>query len=378
MRILLLNQIPEVNNKYTFSLARALLRQNVDIVVCGIEDDNVSAYADVPYFAGFRSYSKEKGYLRKVLSYQKSWERIVQYCKDEKMDIVHVQWYIFSPLDWMYHQKLRKMGIRIVTTIHDLLPFNKRFYDFYFHKKIYSHADKVINQARSNEQILQKDFAVPAGRVSYIPHGHYMDYVENATREESRELLKISQDRPVVLFFGQIKKVKGVDVLIRAMREVKVQYNDVLLLIAGKVWKDDYSIYQKLIEELGLQDTVRSDIKFIPDEEIKYYFNAADIVALPYLQIYQSGVVLLAYAYEKPIVATSEGEFLTVVKDRETGLLVNAGNSRELAEAICYYLDDMEKANEMARKGKADLSVRLSWDSIAGQVKALYEECLQG
>lgn len=376
MKVLFLNQIPEVNNKYTFSLARALRKCGVDVVVCGIEDDDVSAYKDVPYLNIFGSYSKEKGPVQKILSYKKSWKRIIDYCQKESVDIVHVQWYIFSPLDWSFHKKLRKMGIKVVTTIHDLLPFNKKFYDFYYHKKIYSHSDMVINQARMNKDTLINDFGVDENKITYIPHGHYMDYAEKATREESREYLKISDDRPMILFFGQIKKVKGVDVLINAMRTVADQHPEALCIIAGKVWKDDFSVYQGLIDNLELKDNIRTDIRFIDDSEIKYYFNAADILALPYLQIYQSGVVLLGYAYEKPIVATTEGEFLTVVKDKETGLLVPAGNSEELAKALNWYLDNPDKAKQFAKAGKEDISVRLSWDTISQNLKQTYLDVL--
>lgn len=377
MKVLIINQVPEVNNKYTFSLARALMKKDVEVTVCGIEDDDVSTYSDVPFIDIFGSYSKEHGPVNKVLSYRKSWMNIIAYCKSNNVDIVHVQWYIFSPLDYIYHNKLRKLGINVVTTIHDLLPFNKKFYDFHYHRKIYSHADKVINQARMNKETLIKDFGVSEDKIIYIPHGHYMEYAEHATMIESREKLGIPVDKKVILFFGQIKKVKGVDILIQAMKAVSDKHKDVLCVIAGKVWKDDYSIYQNMIDELGISDYIRSDIRFIDDDEIKYYFNAADIVALPYLQIYQSGVVLLGYAYKKPLVATTEGEFLSVVKDKETGLLVPAGDSEKLAEALNWYLDNPDKAIEFGEKGYEDISVRLSWDTIADSLSGVYREILK-
>ena len=372
MKVLLLNQIPEVNNKYTFSLAEAIKKQGIDIVVCGIEDDNVSDY-HMPYLNLFYSYSKEKSLLNKVRSYSRSWKRVFRYCVENKVDIVHVQWYIFSPLDFYYHNKLRKQGIRVIATIHDLLPFNKKFYDFYFHKKIYSHADQVITQARMNMDTLIQDFGVSSEKISYIPHGHYMEYAEKASRKESREYLQIPDDKKVILFFGQIKKVKGVDILIKSLPLVVSRHPDVVCVIAGKVWKDDFQTYDNLIQAEEIEDYVRKDIRFIDDHEIKYYFNAADIVALPYLQIYQSGVVLLSYAYEKPVVATTEGEFLTVVKDKETGLLVKAGDPKAYAEALNWYLDHPEKIEEFGKAGHDDLMVRLSWETIGRQVAEVYK-----
>lgn len=376
MEVVLLNQIPEVNNKYSFSLARGLKNAGVSIYVCGIETDDVSSYKDIPFLPLFQSYSSISNPAKKILSYQKSFEKVYKYCLANRVDVLHVQWYIFSPVDWMYHQKLRKAGVKVVTTIHDLLPFNERFYDFYYHKKIYSHSDMVISQARMNELELIEKYGVKQEKITYIPHGHYMEYVEKTSNEESIKFLHLPNDRPIILFFGQIKKVKGVGVLIAAMKHVVKKYPNVLCIIAGKVWHDDFSYYQDLIERYELENNIRTDIKFIPDEEIKYYFNAADIVALPYLRVYQSGVVLLAYAYEKPVVATTEGEFLTVVKNKETGLLVPCNNAGKLAEALIWYLDNPERAKAFAAKGKQDISIRLDWNTIADSTARTYREII--
>lgn len=376
-KVLLLNQIPEVCNKFTFSLAKSLKKIGVDIVVCGIEDDNVTAYNDVEFLNIFGNYSKESNIYKKIKIYSKSWERVVEYCVDNDVKIIHTQWYIFSPVDWKYHQILRKKGIKVITMINDLLPFNKKFYDFYYHKKIYSHADVVITQARMNIETLIDKFNVRKSNIVYIPLGNVMEYADNATREESLDYLKIDdKDRPIILFFGQIKKVKGVDVLITAMNDVVKKYPDALCIIAGKVWHDDFSKYQNMIEKYKLNNNIRTDIRFIDDNEIKYYFNAADIVALPYRQIYQSGVVLLAFAYEKPVVATTEGEFLTVVKNGETGLLVPSENEKKLAEALIWYLDNPDKARQMARAGKLDIEERLNWENISLDVKKEYDRVL--
>lgn len=371
MKVLLLNQIPEVNNKYTFSLADAIAKQGVDIVVCGIEDDNVSNYS-TPYLPFFSPYSKLKGVAKKVKSYKKSWDRVYKYCIDNSIEIVHVQWYTFSPLDYYYHKKLKKHGIKVIATIHDLLPFNTRFYDFYYHKKIYRHANHVITQAEMNIKPLLEKFEVSKENVSYIPHGHYMDYADTASREESREYLGIDTDKKVILLFGQIKKVKGIDILIKALPEVVKKHKDVICVIAGKEWKDDFKFYDDMITELKIEEYVMKHIRFIDDSEIKYYFNASDIVALPYRKIYQSGVALLAYAYEKPVVATRIGEFPNVVKDKETGLLVESGNVEEFASALNWYLDNPDKIIEFGKEGKKDLFIRLSWDTIAKTICKKY------
>lgn len=374
MKVLLLDQIPEVNNKYTFSLARGIKKNDVDISVCGIETDDVSAYSDINYLPIFGNYSNISNPIKKVISYKKSFKAVYKYCVENKIDIVHMQWYIFSPFDFHYMKKLQKHGIKVITTIHDLIPFDSKFYDKYYIKKIYQQADAVISQAKSNETDLINVFNVQKNKITYIPHGHYMDFAEKCSRSESRKHLGINDDEPIILFFGQIKKVKGLNVLIDAMRKVVKEYPTTKCIIAGKVWKDDFSIYQKQIKDNGLENNIRADIKFIPDEDIKYYFNASDIVALPYLKSYQSGVALLAYAYEKPVVATNEGEFANMVKDKETGLLVNTNDADSFAKALCWYLSNPSETIEFGKRGRQDLYKRFSWDTIGEAVVMLYKK----
>ena len=376
MKVLILNQIPEVNNKYTFSLARELKNVGVELAVCGIETDNVSSFPDIEYYGLFKPYSQKTNPISKLVCYWKSWKRVFEFCISKNIEIVHTQWYVFSPLDWLYHKRLQKNGIKVVVTIHDLLPFNQKFYDFFFHKKIYMHADAIISQAQINEEELVSVYEVSKEKIHFIPHGHYMEFAEPATKEESFEYLNLPSDKPVILFFGQIKKVKGVGILISAMKDVTDKYPDAICLIAGKVWHDSLEEYKKLIDKYRLNNNIRLDIRYIDDEEIKYYFGAADVVALPYLKAYQSGVVFLAYAYEKPVVATLEGEFPSVIQNRKTGILVPSNSDKDLAEAIIWYLDNPEEAHQYALEGKNDIAIRYSWVSIAEKIIEIYKSCI--
>lgn len=375
MKLLLIDQVPEVNDKYSFALARAIKEQGVDITLCGSKSDVNKSHMFDNYITLFDNYSKVGNLFKKVMCYNQSWKRILKYVKDNSIDFVHVQWFIFSPLDYYYIRKMKKRGVKVIDTIHDLLPFNKKFYDFFFHKKIYNMVDAIISQATKNIERLVSEFSVDASKVKYIPHGHFMDYAEVATKDESRQYLNIPKDKKVILFFGQIKKVKGVDILIKSLPKVIEKHKDVVCVIAGKVWKDDFEQYNNLITKLGLSDYIKTDIRYIGDDEIKYYFNAADIIAMPYREIYQSGVVLLAYAYRKPVVATTEGEFVNVIKNKETGILVPSEDEEAFASGLNWYFDNPEKISEFGQAGYDDLSVRLSWTNIAKDIVSLYK-CL--
>ena len=181
-------------------------------------------------------------------------------------------------------------------------------------------------------------------------------------------------DEKIVLFFGQIKKVKGVGVLLNAFAQIKDENPNVLLVIAGSVWKDDFSQYQEIIDQKGMGKAVRTDIRYIPDEEIKYYYSAADFCVLPYLDVYQSGVVQLSYAYKKPVVATRLGAFKEVVLEGRSGFMCEPGDVDSLREALQKALDSYGRYDEMGQAGYDYIREKFSWTEIAKKIVELYQK----
>ncbi len=371
MKVLLMNQIPKVNNKYTSSLSGALLDLEVDIRVGGFCDEDLKVFDKVQYVPVFDNYSRINKRWKKIKSYYESLKRTFDYCLNEGIDIVHLQWFTFSPLDYWFLLKLRKRKIKTVVTIHDLIPFNKKFYDIYFLKRIYCKCDALINQAEINKKELINTFGVDEDKIYYIPHGNYIDYSESVNKIDAKKYFNL-EDKKIVLFFGQIKEVKGVDVLINAMSEVVRKIPNAVCLIAGKVWKDDFSKYRKIIAENGMESNFITHIQYIPDDKIKYYFSAADIVVLPYKKSYQSGVVQLAYSYSRAVIATSEGEFPNVIKNDETGILVKSKDCNALSKAIVKLLLDENKLIEFGKAGHLDMEKRFSWQRIGEMTTDVY------
>lgn len=371
MKVLFVDQISTVNYKFSFSIIENL-KENVDFIfVCDEKKFNGNNVVSYDFFNG--TTSKEKNKIQKAITYVIAWKKILNLCKTNKIDILHVQWFILSPVDLYFIDKIKKMGTKIVVTVHDILPFNEKFYDYKSHKKIYNLADKIIVQAKPNINRINSLFDGISDKVAYIPHGNFMGHASIISKDKAKELLGIEKDKKVVLFFGQIKKVKGLDVLIKAFNEIikSKKNDDILLVIAGKVWGDDFSVYENLINEVD-SNKIRCDIKYIPDEEISWYYCAADINVLPYREIYQSGVVHLAYAYEKPVIATNIGSFPEVIIDGETGILVEKDNHKELENAILSLIYDDERMKDMGRKGKKHIENNFSWDAITKDIEDIY------
>lgn len=373
MKILMVDQIAKVNYKYSYSLAQAVADQGNEVVLA-VDQKKDSEHCKCRILNLFNTDEKNIGKIDKMKNYMASYKAIYNEIKNGKYDVLHTQWMIFSPVDYYFLNKIKKeLGIKLVVTIHDILPFNRKFYDFKYHKKVYSLADGIIVQANNNVQRFDELFPEMAGKEVMIPHGHFLEYADYATKEESRKYLNIPEDKTVLLFFGQIKKVKGVGVLLEAFAKIKDKYPDVLLVIAGSVWKDDFSQYQEIIHANHMQDRVRADIKYIPDKEVKYYYNAADCCMLPYLDVYQSGVVQLTYAYKKPVVATRIGAFKEVVLENESGFMCEPNNPDDLANAIEKALASKDRYAEMAQAGYEYIAEKYSWGKIAKKVCEVYE-----
>lgn len=371
MKILFIDQISTVNYKYSFSIIERLSLKNEIIFVSDekvYEGEKVNSY---DFFKG--TTSKEISKFEKAIIYIKAWKKILMLCKNKKIDILHVQWFILSPVDLYFIKKIKSMGIKIVVTVHDILPFNEKFYDYRSHKKIYTLADSIIVQAKPNIDRINYIFDNISNKVKYIPHGNFIDHAEIISKENARSLLGIDKEKKVLLFFGQIKRVKGLDVLIKAFNEIIKSNNgeDILLVIAGKVWEDDFTVYQELINKVD-NSRFRCDIKYIPDEEICWYYCSADINILPYREVYQSGVVHLSYAYEKPVIATNIGSFPEVVIDGKTGILVEKDNCNDLKDAILSLIYDDEKIKKMGVDGKEYIKNNFSWEIITNEIENIY------
>jgi glycosyltransferase involved in cell wall biosynthesis len=269
--------------------------------------------------------------------------------------------------------KIRKHGIKVIVTVHDILPFNEKKYDMLFHKKIYGLCNKIIVQAETNIKRFDELFPDESRKVTFIPHGHFLDFADIHGKLESREYLNIPKDKTVFLFFGQIKKVKGVSILLEAFGKLAQKRNDIYLVIAGNIWKDDFALYQEMIDKYNLTNNqLKTDIRFIPDDEVGYYYSACDIATLPYLDVYQSGVIQLAYAYRKPAIVTAIAPFMEIVQDNVSGYVCMPNDVNSLMNALEKSAEEVHRYYELGENGHKKIAKKYSWNNIAKDITRLY------
>ena len=168
-----------------------------------------------------------------------------------------------------------------------------------------------------------------------VAHPLYDNFGERIDKTEARNKLGIDKDLSIVLFFGFIRKYKGLDILLDAIKLIKDQHATippVKFLIAGEFY-EDRAPYDKQIAALDIEDMLILKTDFIPDSEVKYYLCAADMIVQPYRNATQSGVTPLAYHFEVPMVVTNVGGLPALVPDHKAGLVAEP-NAKDIAEKI--------------------------------------------
>ena len=240
---------------------------------------------------------------------------------------------------------------KIVCIADNIIPHEKRVGDVPFTKYFVAAIDAFITMS---EKVLGDltQFA-PGKPAQFVAHPLYDNFGEKISKEEARKYLGIALDEKILLFFGFIRKYKGLDILLDAMKILKVSSEklsvsdnlplraDCKLLIAGEFY-EDRKAYDEQIERLGIKDSLILKTAFIADSEVKYYLCAADVVVQPYRSATQSGVTPLAYHFEKPMIVTNVGGLPSLVPDNKVGLI-----AEPMAESIAT------KIQEYFQKGAA-------------------------
>ena len=203
-------------------------------------------------------------------------------------------------------------------------------------------------------------------RVIQVEHPSYeLQDQHQLSREQARHELGISGK--TVLFFGFVRPYKGLGVLLDAMPTILAE-GPCTLVIAGEIWGDP-RVYTEKIESLGIANHVRLDGEYIPQREVATYFQACDLVVLPYLSATGSGVVKLAYSYNRPVVVSSVGSLPEAVLEGKTGYVVPAGNTAALANSIVRHLRREDRA---VMEDTIATHVReFSWESVVQSLEAL-------
>lgn len=364
---------------YDVELCQALQLTGLNVLWLTCDETrlmDIPATLKVDY--SFRGIYGDSPKLLRGLRYMRALRSISFGSSQRAADLFHFHFFIFPPFDLLNISRLCKANKSIVVTAHDVVPFDARRSDLAWLRHIYHKADQIIVHAKSNREAMIQTFGVRADKVHVIPMGPYPHLTQNHTHSvgSARQHIGLDVNKPVVLFFGQIKRVKGLQHLIRAFRIVVDEYPDAQLFIAGPEWKEPFAPYAALIDELGLAGRVHTRIEYVAGKDVAWYYSAADIVVLPYTEIFQSSVLYMAYSFEKPVIASAVGGLTEVVRDGVTGLLVPPADPPLLANALLQLLRQPKLAQQMGQQGKLLVETEFSWPVIARKTAEVYANAI--
>ncbi len=295
-----------------------------------------------------------------------NWIKVGNQLRKQRPDIIVVRFWLpfMGPALGTILRRIRKnKHTRIICIADNIIPHEKRFGDRAFTKYFIKSCDAFITMSEKVMGDLRQ--FQPSKPAIQVTHPLYDNFGEPITKEEARKKLALPQEEKIILFFGFIRKYKGLDILIEAMP----QLNGIKLLIAGEFYEDEKS-YRELMDKPGIKEKIIDKTGFIPDSEVKYFLCASDVVVQPYRNATQSGVTPLAYHFEKPMIVTNVGGLPSLVPDGKVGLVCEP-NADSLATAInkFYQLGENYFIPHLRDEKK-----KYSWSVLVNAIKDLADK----
>lgn len=257
-----------------------------------------------------------------------------------------------------------KEGGRVLMILDNLFPHEKRPGDDYFRQLQFRYCNIALTQSSTVSQQFREHF--PTIPETMLPHPVYENFGIPVHKGEARKQLELD-NRPTIMFFGFVRKYKGLDLLLEAMPAIRKKVPSVRLLVVGEFFGDPKP-YLDIIEKHDLGDSVIVHDSYVPTEEVAIWFSAADLLVLPYRSATNSGIVQIGYNFALPSVVTDVGSLSEVVIDKETGYVVPDAKPETLAEAVEQGLreENLERLSENIVEERK----KYSWDAFAEGMEA--------
>lgn len=375
---------------YAAGLATALASQGIALDVIGSDDVDGSEMRSTAgiRFLNLHGSCGHAGALAKLKRILLAYVRLMRYAASSQVRVVHILWnnrveFFDRTLLMLYYKSL---GKKAVLTAHNVNAGRRDSRDSVLNRLTlriqYALADHIFVHTRRMKEELVQRFYVDEDAVSVIPYG-----INNAipdtdiTRAEARLRLGLESGDKVVLAFGAIKPYKGLEYLVAAFQSLAATGVNYRLIIAGEQKKgsEDYlARVQQTIERDSSRKQVIQKIGFIADEETELYFKAADVAALPYTDIFQSGILFMAFSFGLPVVASDVGSFREDVRDGETGFICRSRDPRDLAAALKRYFESdlYQHLDRRRQEIRSQMLAKHSWEEVATLTRNVYSRVL--
>tara|TARA_B100001250_G_C19816616_1_gene798759 strand:+ start:3209 stop:4393 length:1185 start_codon:yes stop_codon:yes gene_type:complete len=306
--------------------------------------------------------------------------------KQKKIHVLHIHFFGFSFIEYvtLFISKII-FKFTVTATIHDVKSVKEEAnYKILNQNKFLTLIDGIVfhtNYAKSEFLNSIKTSLLLDKPIKTI-FACDLDYKKIKQKLISKEQARLDIDLPLnhnlVLFFGQIRKSKRLDVLLEAFALVLKKHKKVKLIIAGKIVNDDINKYNRLIKLLDIGDNIIFRNEFIIESDVEKFFSSADIIALPYERIYNSGVLIRAMSFGKKIIASDFGPFKEFIQNKQNGFLFETNNYSLLADLILEVLNNKEKYKYIEINSHKYINDKFSLDKLGEQYVNFYNKIIEG
>ena len=355
---------------FTDRLATEFVKKGIDIEVVTFKLQYPSFL-----FPGKTQYSDAKApagfYIeRKINSISPlNWIKVGKEIRKKNPDIVIFTYWMsfFAPCFGKIARVIkRRCNARCIGLIHNMIPHEKSVLDKMFAPYFVKAMDGFVALSQSVlDDVASLD---KQGKPKcMVPHPLYDHYGEIMKRNEALKHLDLDPNYRYCLFFGLVRAYKGLDLLIDAFADERLRKNDVKLIVAGEFY-DDEKPYLEQIKKHNLEDFIIIENQYISDDNVKYYFNVADIVIQPYKSATQSGVTQIAYHFEKPMLVTNVGGLGEIIPDGKVGYVVEPKPS-SIADALVDFFENGRF--DAFVEGVRDEKQKYQWSNMTAAIKKL-------
>jgi D-inositol-3-phosphate glycosyltransferase len=379
------------DRSYALGLTSSLVQHGVRVDFIGSDRVDGPELHETPLvnFLNLRGDQRENANLgRKIVRLLLYYGRLLKYAVLAEPRIFHILWN--NKFEFFDRTVLmifyRMLGRRVVLTAHNVNAARRDGRDSVLNRLTlrtqYRLADHIFVHTQKMKQEIETEFGVQQRNISIIPFGINNTAPTTAlTRAEAKRRLSLRDSEVAALFFGQIAPYKGLEYLVSALPEIAKHDAGFRLIIAGKVKKGSEQYWGRVRRALaaeGIGERTIMRIEHIPDEDVEVYFKAADVLVIPYTQIFQSGVPFLAYSFGVPVIATDVGSLREDIAEGKTGFICIPRNSADIAKAVRAYRSsemcrDPEAARAEIRKFAND---RYSWTRVGAITEGVYRQLL--
>jgi glycosyltransferase involved in cell wall biosynthesis len=298
-----------------------------------------------------------------------NWLSTGNYIKREKPDFILIRYWLpfMGPALGTIARRAKKNGkTKVIAIVDNAIPHEKRPGDKLFSSYFLKSCDGYLTMSQKVLGDLEQ-FTDSTTKL-FTEHPLYTSFGEAQEKIKARHHLKLDENGKYLLFFGFIRRYKGLDLLLEAMADPRVKDSGIKLIVAGEFY-EDRTYYDEIIARLKLQKSVLLHTDFIPNEEVKWYFSACDLVAQTYHTATQSGVTKIALQFDKPSLVTNVGGLGEIIFHGKSGYVVEP-DVKAIADSIVdFYENNREESfvkETIAEKRK------YGWDVMVDNIETLY------